>query len=162
MASITEQTSECPTLSYHALYRLPTGYASEVWQVPWRVRIYTHHTETTCIWWILMPSHPLKKWIVTDKTICIWNEQVCVLSSISVFRMADGSLTYTLKVLTWPVTFALCLFRFQDIQHYTNNSQKTDILHQCKENETGWDPTQNKPSASRFATSERKIKDLTS
>lgn len=28
--------------------------------------------------------------------------------------------------------------------------------------ETGWDPTQNKPSASRFATSERKIKDLTS
>lgn len=124
MASITEQTSECPTLSYHALYRLPTGYASEVWQVPWRVRRYTHHTETTCIWWILMPSHPLKKWIVTDKTICIWNEQVCILSSISVFRMADGSLTYTLKVLTWPVTFALCLFRFQDTQHYTNNSQK--------------------------------------
>lgn len=122
MASITEQTSECPTLSYHALYRLPTGYASEVWQVPWRVRRYTHPTETTCIWWILMPSHPLKKWIVTDKTNCIWYEQVCVCFSY-------GRRQLDLNIEGLDLTCNICTLFISFSRHSTLYKQQPKNWH---------------------------------
>lgn len=134
--SITDQTCKWETsLCRHTLVKLDKYFTLWIFRD-------THHTETTCIWWIHMPSHPLKNRDRQQSTPERDKLTYYTISYTSIwfFLVPNSSLTskqWTFKswLDLWHLLYVFSSSKLSTSNyHSTNNSQTDWLLHQCAEN----------------------------